>query len=180
MAKTYYLRPWLWVDSADDKLVIFFFSFFLDNCCMKCQILFSRKNKKHISKCCLLKFLPGMQSVKWDLSVFFPRQNTVFALTFLTPYRCMSSRVDYCRPKWILRYCCQQHYCNTITIAGSYCSSIAITIRNIICFKKPKDVHKALVIMTSSFSNSIWKPHCWCNIWWTQHILTPNLKCYIF
>ena len=27
---------------------------------MKCQILFSRKN---ISKCCLLKFLPSMQSV---------------------------------------------------------------------------------------------------------------------
>ena len=28
---------------------------------MKCQILFSRKNKKSISKCRLLKFLPGMQ-----------------------------------------------------------------------------------------------------------------------
>ena len=30
---------------------------------MKCQILFSRKNKKNISKCHLLKFLPSMQSV---------------------------------------------------------------------------------------------------------------------
>ena len=30
---------------------------------MKCQILFSRKNKKNISKC-LLKFLPSMQSIK--------------------------------------------------------------------------------------------------------------------
>ena len=30
---------------------------------MKCQILFSTKNKKNISKCCLLKFLPSMQSV---------------------------------------------------------------------------------------------------------------------
>ena len=31
---------------------------------MKCQILFSRKNKKDISKCCPLKFLPSMQSIK--------------------------------------------------------------------------------------------------------------------
>ena len=30
---------------------------------MKYQILFSWKNKKNISKCCLLKFLPSMQSV---------------------------------------------------------------------------------------------------------------------
>ena len=65
-----------WADSADDKLVIFFL-FFLENrsdtscklspketICMKCQIPFSRKNKKNISKCHLLKFLPSMQSVK--------------------------------------------------------------------------------------------------------------------
>ena len=31
---------------------------------MKCQILFSGKNRKNISKCHLLKFLPGMQGVK--------------------------------------------------------------------------------------------------------------------
>ena len=30
---------------------------------MKCQILFSRKNKKNISNCCLLKFSPRMLSV---------------------------------------------------------------------------------------------------------------------
>ena len=30
---------------------------------MKCQILFSRKNKKNISKCHLMKFLPSMQSI---------------------------------------------------------------------------------------------------------------------
>ena len=30
---------------------------------MKCQILFSRKNKKNISKCHQLKFLPSMQSI---------------------------------------------------------------------------------------------------------------------
>ena len=35
--------------------------------CMKCQILFSRKSKKTISKC-LLKLLPCMQPV--NLSVF--------------------------------------------------------------------------------------------------------------
>ena len=31
---------------------------------MQCQILLSRKNEKNISKCCLLKFLQSMQSVK--------------------------------------------------------------------------------------------------------------------
>ena len=31
--------------------------------CMKCPILFSSKEKKNISKCHLLKFLPSMQSV---------------------------------------------------------------------------------------------------------------------
>ena len=29
---------------------------------MKCQILFSRKNKENISKCCLLEFLPRVLS----------------------------------------------------------------------------------------------------------------------
>ena len=35
---------------------------------MKCQILFSGKNKKNISKCRLLKILPRVLSVKdiWD------------------------------------------------------------------------------------------------------------------
>ena len=32
--------------------------------CMKCQILFSGKNKKNISKCRLLKILPRVLSVK--------------------------------------------------------------------------------------------------------------------
>ena len=31
---------------------------------MKCQILLSRKNKKNISKCCLLNFLSSIQRVK--------------------------------------------------------------------------------------------------------------------
>ena len=31
---------------------------------MKCQILVSRKSKKIISRCRLLKFLPSMQTVK--------------------------------------------------------------------------------------------------------------------
>ena len=49
-----------------------FFLFFLEietdipneTICIKCHTLCSRKNKKNISKCCLLKFLPSMQSVK--------------------------------------------------------------------------------------------------------------------
>ena len=36
--------------------------------CMNCQILFSRKNIKNISKCCLLKFLPSMLSIKMHRS----------------------------------------------------------------------------------------------------------------
>ena len=32
---------------------------------MKCQILFSRKSKKNISKCCLLTFLPSIQNVTY-------------------------------------------------------------------------------------------------------------------
>ena len=31
---------------------------------MKCHILFSEKNEKNISKCCLLKILPRVLSVK--------------------------------------------------------------------------------------------------------------------
>ena len=41
----------LWADSADNKLIIFSL-FFLEKetICMKCQILFSRKNKKKCFK----------------------------------------------------------------------------------------------------------------------------------
>ena len=64
----------LWADSADDKLMIFFIFFletriwyfmqivFLGDIVF--QILFSRKNKKNISRCRLQKFLPSMQSIK--------------------------------------------------------------------------------------------------------------------
>ena len=63
------------VVSADDKLIKFFLFFQktrfgiscklspLETICMKCQILFSRKNKKNISKCCLLKILPRVPPV---------------------------------------------------------------------------------------------------------------------
>ena len=36
---------------------------------MKCQILFSGKNKKNISKCRLLKILPRVLSVKTDFKL---------------------------------------------------------------------------------------------------------------
>ena len=68
----------LWADKADDKLMILFFFFlrkkaltFHVNCLLRrqicihvCRSLFSEKNKKNISKCCLLKFLPRVLSVK--------------------------------------------------------------------------------------------------------------------
>ena len=42
---------------------------------MRCQVLFSRRNKKNISKCHLLKFLPSMQNVEdSNVSFLFSRQ----------------------------------------------------------------------------------------------------------
>ena len=38
---------------------------------MKCQILFSGKNKKNISKCRLLKILPRVLSVKMSSDYLF-------------------------------------------------------------------------------------------------------------
>ena len=35
---------------------------------MKCQILFSGKNKKNVSKCCLLKILPQVKCVSKEYS----------------------------------------------------------------------------------------------------------------
>ena len=49
---------------------------------MKCQILFSRKNKKIVKKCRFMKFLPSMQSVN-----VFARQS-----------RLACFKVDWCFP----------------------------------------------------------------------------------
>ena len=38
---------------------------------MKCPILFSEKNQKNISKCCLLKILPKVLSINDTYSIFF-------------------------------------------------------------------------------------------------------------
>ena len=40
---------------------------FLGDICIKCQSLFSGKNKKNISKCRLLKFLPSILSVNGSI-----------------------------------------------------------------------------------------------------------------
>ena len=78
----------LWANSADDKLMIFLIFFFLqitiwnfmqivssvckfwpdETICLKCQILPSRKNKKNITNCHLINFLPR---VKFGLSALF-------------------------------------------------------------------------------------------------------------
>ena len=87
----------LWAFSADDKLMISSFSYFpppppppppskkkqqkftfqnTKSCLlgkirkMKCQILFSGKNKKNISKCRLLKILPRVLSIKFEQAHF--------------------------------------------------------------------------------------------------------------
>ena len=46
------------------KLTIFFLIFSQETICIKCQSLFSGKIKKNMLECCLLKFLPSMQSVE--------------------------------------------------------------------------------------------------------------------
>ena len=53
-----------WAYSADHKLVIFFLFFTeKETICIKCQSLFSGKNKKKlIPKCCLPKILPRVLS----------------------------------------------------------------------------------------------------------------------
>ena len=60
--------------------------------CMKCQILFSRKIRKNISKCLLLKTLPNMQSVKREfffiiapdkVVVFFFNQKLLICILFI-------------------------------------------------------------------------------------------------
>ena len=45
---------------------------------MKCQILFSGKNKKNISKCRLLKILPRVLSVKGFFFIFFMKLYVVY------------------------------------------------------------------------------------------------------
>ena len=78
----------LWVNSADNKLMIFCFPpppplppprTGFDISCklspvetiyMKCQNLFSGKNKKNISVCCLLKSLPRMLSAESQFYVY--------------------------------------------------------------------------------------------------------------
>ena len=73
--QNYFNHSTLWAYSADDKLIKFFLFFQktgfgiscklspLETICMKCQILFSWKNKKNISKCRLLKILPRVPPV---------------------------------------------------------------------------------------------------------------------
>ena len=80
----------LWANLADNKLMIlllFFFFFFLqkivigiscklspkETICMKCQSLFLEKNKKTISKCHLLKFLPSLLSVQYSNTLCCPK-----------------------------------------------------------------------------------------------------------
>ena len=50
---------------------------------MKCQILFSGKNKKNISKCGLLKILPRMLSVKETNTLSW---ETATSKLFLLPF----------------------------------------------------------------------------------------------
>ena len=49
---------------------------------MKCQSLFSQKNKKNISKCCLLNFLCSMLSV--NTVIFEPRDRKTFIMSHVT------------------------------------------------------------------------------------------------
>ena len=84
----------LWADSADDKLVILFLVYQKigsdtlcklspkATICMKCQILFSRKNKKNISKCPLLIFYSAFTVLRVNLD-FFPTKVNVLKIRTL-------------------------------------------------------------------------------------------------
>ena len=47
---------------------------------MKCQSQFPGKNKKNISKCCILKFLPRVLSVKICLEINFIQLQECFGV----------------------------------------------------------------------------------------------------
>ena len=52
----------------------------LETICMKCQILFSWKNKKNMSIFCLLKLLPRMLSIKRTLhTVYIDQDKMLFS-----------------------------------------------------------------------------------------------------
>ena len=49
---------------------------------MKCHILFSEKNEKNISKCCLLKILPRVLCVKAPSKICSRRHSKIFTSYF--------------------------------------------------------------------------------------------------
>ena len=64
---------------------------------MKCQSLFSEKNKKNISKCQLLKLLPSILIVKeWfhsvPISLYLPEPDTSFFLSLVMSQLCIVLR----------------------------------------------------------------------------------------
>ena len=61
---------------------------------MKCQILFSGKNKKNISKCRLLKILPRVLSVKQTLLADAPALSPVHVLQLIGPFNAQSNFID--------------------------------------------------------------------------------------
>ena len=55
---------------------------------MKCQILFSRKNKKNISACRLLKFLPSLESInEHNFSAIVQVQ--IVYIVYFRPMKCL-------------------------------------------------------------------------------------------
>ena len=63
---------------------------------MKCQILFSGKNKKNISKCCLLKILPRVLSVNVERDL---KHQTIF---IVKTFHMHSSKLSSVLSKFIL------------------------------------------------------------------------------
>ena len=59
---------------------------------MKCQIIFSRKNKKNISKYRLLNFLPSMQSVRNCLFCVFLYRNVILYFSLMFDHRTRSHK----------------------------------------------------------------------------------------
>ena len=64
---------------------------------MKCQIPFSEKNKKHISKCRLLEILPRVLSV-YAISQYYAKQDCIYTYSFLLYINSVINGLLQCLP----------------------------------------------------------------------------------
>ena len=167
---------------------------------MKYQILFSRKNKKNISKCHLLKFLPSMQSVNefYDMfSTSYILANCVCELVGYTVFRSVSPSVCLSIFVWFLLFI----FLNNLSEGSHYLAGISnkyflLTLLIFIVYmftphtsnekkKKETSSHKAsngqILIysalrlsyrfLTLPGTRGTWRLHCLCYVFeWQEYM----------